>query len=137
MSLVLQCLPGYRSIYLNDENEKSYHHISSTQSTQDRAVWSAPHISRLSVKTAGLSNNSRGKTAHLSFSCGHLGIFRTEFCIAKYLATMGLLFHTQFSSMLLVWNKCVTHRHLPYLPSRGVVNANPYLEATQRNRVRR
>ena len=137
MSFVRQCLLDYHLIDLNDENEKSYHHISFTQSTQDCAVRSAPHIRRLSVKTAGLSNNSRGKTAHLSFSCGHLGIFRTEFCMAKYLASTGLFFHTQFSSTLLVRNKCVPNSHLPHLPSRGVVNANPHLKSAQRNRVGR
>ena len=73
MSFVLECPLAYRWIDVNDENEKSYHHISSTQSTQDCAVRSAPHISKLSVKNVVLSSNFRTKAVHFKFSVRHLG----------------------------------------------------------------
>ena len=95
MSFVLECLLGCRLIDLNDENEKSYHHISSTQSTQDCAVRSAPHITSLSVKTAVLSSNFRHKTALINFSSGHLGVFRLNFIKPSWLVRHQLPFsHT-------------------------------------------
>ena len=95
MSFVLECLLGCRLIDLNDENEKSYHHISSTQSTQDCAVRSAPHINGLSVKNAVLSSNFRNKTALINFSSGHLGVFRLNFIKPSWLVRHQLPFsHT-------------------------------------------
>ena len=124
-------------IDLNDKNGKSYHHISSTQSTQDRAVRSAPHINKLSVKTAALSSNFRHKPSLIEFFCGHLGYFVTEFHRAVFSGTLNCRFHTQFSSVFLVWNKRMPYSHLPHLTTFWFVDTNANFNASEWKCVRR